>query len=504
MRTSSSSIEGRTHLLPFLLLHRSTLRSGRLLEVLVLFVQAALLTVLVIHHEPWFDEAQAWLLVRDCDLTDLVSLYLGYDTSPPLWHLLLMVPAKLRLPYHPTLNLLSAGCAVLASALFLFGTSLPRFFRLLLPFTYGLGYQYSVVARSYAPLVALLALLAVLYPRRMERPGRYLLALLFLAATYFHGTLVAGTLYAVFVLERLAAAFRAPTGRRQVFFRLVGEVVVATMLLSLLYQVIRPPEDYYFHAGFDLGRRLLLFSPTRTLQETILPVIAGATTGHILTALPILCVLSAWLWGRKALHLLVLPWLALLGLFALLYVNSWHHDLLFLVLVFACAAAVSRSPRRPAPWLDRASAACLVLLAISQLPWTWSTAQDDLRKPYSGAAVAAQYLQDHHPDQPVFLLRGSFCGFALQPYFARNIFSNYRHPFAFYWWSSKADLDGGEDALRRERPEVVVACQKLQHELEPDLALAGYRRVLYAPGELFFKGSVKEREDFLVFVAEDP
>src|SRR5438105_2551057 len=76
-------------------------------QVIVFAIYLTLLAIAVSHHEPWMDEAQAWLLAKDLGFKELFLKYLRYEGSPGLWHLILMIPAKLGLPYF-TINILSA------------------------------------------------------------------------------------------------------------------------------------------------------------------------------------------------------------------------------------------------------------------------------------------------------------------------------------------------------------------------------------------------------------
>jgi hypothetical protein len=50
-------------------------------------------------HEPWNDEAQAWLLSRDLSLPQLLLHNLRYESHPALWYLILWIPTHLHLPY---------------------------------------------------------------------------------------------------------------------------------------------------------------------------------------------------------------------------------------------------------------------------------------------------------------------------------------------------------------------------------------------------------------------
>ncbi len=56
-------------------------------------------SVLAWRHEPWADEAQAWLIAKDSSVLNLFLNQLRYESTPGLWHLLLMPFAKLGAPY---------------------------------------------------------------------------------------------------------------------------------------------------------------------------------------------------------------------------------------------------------------------------------------------------------------------------------------------------------------------------------------------------------------------
>ena len=50
--------------------------------IFVFALYAILLAAVVSEHEPWMDEAQAWLLAKDSSLTELFVKYLRYEGSP--------------------------------------------------------------------------------------------------------------------------------------------------------------------------------------------------------------------------------------------------------------------------------------------------------------------------------------------------------------------------------------------------------------------------------------
>lgn len=85
-----------------------------------------------------------------------------YEGHPPLWWMMLAAPAKLGIPYEIGLKSINLACATLMIWLLEFKTKLPEPFKVILPFSYFLCYQYGVTSRPYALMVAamLLALLA--------------------------------------------------------------------------------------------------------------------------------------------------------------------------------------------------------------------------------------------------------------------------------------------------------------------------------------------------------
>lgn len=60
----------------------------------IVFIAYVTVTVTVsCFHEPWFDEAQAWLIARDCSWKELLTVRTHYEGHPPLWWMLLAIPA---------------------------------------------------------------------------------------------------------------------------------------------------------------------------------------------------------------------------------------------------------------------------------------------------------------------------------------------------------------------------------------------------------------------------
>lgn len=102
-------------------------------RVVVFAVYLAVVIVTMAFHEPWFDEAQSWLIARDCLYRDLLLVRPHYEGHPPLWWLLQSIPAKLCVPYERGLKGVELVCSALMCGLLVFRAPLPRLAVALLP-----------------------------------------------------------------------------------------------------------------------------------------------------------------------------------------------------------------------------------------------------------------------------------------------------------------------------------------------------------------------------------
>lgn len=140
--------------------------NARTLALLLAFVlYIAIIAIVMCFHEPWFDEAQSWLIARDSSLTDIISVRTHYEGHPPFWNLLLAIAAKNGVPYEFGIKGIQLVCASLLGAWLIFKSpfkSTSSLATFLIPFTYFACFQYGVTSRPYA-LLCLSLLVAAHY-----------------------------------------------------------------------------------------------------------------------------------------------------------------------------------------------------------------------------------------------------------------------------------------------------------------------------------------------------
>ena len=179
------------------------LLTGYKLEWLVLGLYVILYIVVTRFHEPWFDEAQAWQIARCASVKDILFTIPHYEGHPALWNFLLVIPAKLGLPYEISLKTIGGLIGVASTTLFLFKAPFKRWFKLLFPFTFFAFYQYGIIVRPYGLMFLLIVLLAITFNKRNEKPWIFVGLLIVLCLCSAYGILISGGIAIAWVIDIL-------------------------------------------------------------------------------------------------------------------------------------------------------------------------------------------------------------------------------------------------------------------------------------------------------------
>lgn len=201
----------------------------------VFLIYLAAVLFLVSRHENWRDEAQAWLLVRDLNVSQLVS-QMKYEGHPCLWHLILMPFAKLGFPYR-TMNLVSTALVAAAAWLLLFRSPISLPLQCLVLAGSAFLYFFPVISRSYALIPLFMFLNAMYYPGRREHPMRYGLSLALLVQTHLYLVPVAGILSLFWLFESLAA-WRKDRDTKTLLRQALGLMLPLVSFLLFLAQLL--------------------------------------------------------------------------------------------------------------------------------------------------------------------------------------------------------------------------------------------------------------------------
>ena len=482
-----------------------------------LLLYCAVVIMGAVSHEQLWDEAQAWLIARDTPLVSLFTQELRYEGHPPLWYLILAVPAKLGLPYW-WMKVIGALAGAVTAFLLLFAfPRVPLYVRVLAPFAFFIAYRYSVVARSYILLFPIMLLIAWMYGRRSERPGLFALLLILLSMVSVHGFAIACGLAALFAFEMWRGRIPAPPRRA---FRIgAGAFVLSSVLLVL---TLWPPRDLTSSI-----HTYSIVSPARHSQLVTLVVPALFWTGledddpfvavtKVAAALLGLTLLVAWILRSGAGAPFAIGMLAVYAI-SLRYFSNWHEGIFFLILLFGAILAFEKdaAPR----WLRVAGQLVLLLLLLRHAQWTFQSLAYEIHAQSTGSARAAEFIRanglDNQFDKGVLYGTGGAV-VEIQPYFASNIFDNYTLEGRTYWdfssrnpWPYVAFTPASEEAMTRfldrilaEQPEYLVYGPGILEDKLYGPRLFGnpnYRRIATFKGTTFWKDAPRWDVDYHVF-----
>ena len=137
--------------------------------------------ILLLHHEPWRDEARAWILAKNLSIKDLF-ITSKFDGHPILWHLILMPFAKLGFPYI-TIQIINLIICTIAAYIFYFKIKINDIAKTLILFGAPFIYVYPVIARNYSLALLFIILISLFYTSRFKHPYIYTILICLLLNT---------------------------------------------------------------------------------------------------------------------------------------------------------------------------------------------------------------------------------------------------------------------------------------------------------------------------------
>jgi hypothetical protein len=474
----------------------------------VLGLFCVIIMVGIAAHEPWMDEAQSWLLVRDLGLGELLFGRLRYEGHPAAWYLAVLPLAKLGAPYWSQ-SLLAAMFALVGAAMLFHLREVPLVLRATAPLGYFFVYQYAVVARSYVMLIPILVGVAMVYPHRERRPLAFAGLLILMTQVSVYSALVAVGLCGLAVADVLRGRLQIVRELRTRYAIAIGALALnGGLLVAMLY----PPEDLAIAPTIEASVGL---AHTLDIARLVAKEITFASPWLAWASLALVAV---WAWNRRVLAELLVVVGALLGVVSV-YFNIWHVGLFAFAIMLVVWLGYGHDIRehRFSLMIDRAGLAVLVLLSLQHIRWSMAALGGEIRKTYSGSAAAAAFIEEHDLRDGTLYGVG-FPAISLQPYFADNIYDNYdmEGGHAFWDWSSSspwffrpkvvqdvpATRAWTQDTLD-ESPDYVLLT--LKFDIHYDVCLMeldahpDYRMVALFPGEMQWKGQPWQRDNFALF-----
>ncbi|MFZ5596487.1 MAG: hypothetical protein ACOY31_05695 [Bacillota bacterium] len=438
-----------------------------ILENIALIIYVVSISCISSFHEPWFDEAQAWLIARDSGILNMILHVLRYEGHPPLWYLCLYVPAHMGIPYEWGLKSVNIIISSIAAAMIIKKAPFPLVVRLLTPFTYFIFYQYGVISRCYSLLSLALWVVAANIPLRNRKPVKFSLLLALLGGVTAHGMMISFGVAVAWFIEMVmdhrllkkdynVMTWRVAKDRRFHALLLLG-------MVNLIYTAILwPMPDKYtpgLKTAVDPGNLLFmlfvaplngiatdLFSKNFTFTYDMMYV---CIAGFILTI-----VFFIWVLNKGMFLYCALPYLFTTIFMSFVYFSIHHTGIYTLMIIFGIWVSLGGEQSLQAPaWsqklysvfsdavsnqvvINRLLTIFAAFVFAIQIYWSAAASLNDIRFPYTAERDLATFIKDNgiegrkifqcYPNRekgPEYFMQNV----ALLPYFPNNIIYNHNN-----------------------------------------------------------------------------
>ncbi len=437
-------------------------------EMAVLFIYMSALAAIMIFHEPWFDEAQAWLIARDAPIRDIMFLLPHYEGHPPIWHLILMPFARSGVPYELSLRIISFTFCSISIALLLFKAPFERKIKLIMPFNYFLFYQYGVICRPYSMMMLGFILAAVFYKNKDIHPIPFILSLAIVCSSSAYGIILSAGICIVWVIKILKEN-KSWKKVKKLFFtkRCLG---LSTLLLYNLFLInlIIPAKDAYAAANDYyrikyLSKFIYAFfvmpgdASYTNVYNYIIPEFyideAAGILGIICSSIVII-VLLCYVRKKNNLLLLLIPYALFASFTALVYFSPHHIGIVTMFFIFVLWCCHYNKGDKDLVCLNRfvkkqsdiriiktmPGFIIIIVLIISSF-YSITASVNEIKLPHDNGKEVADFIKNNHMENYKIFAKwpkrtSRITGkttiqthmienLAVLPYFNRNIFYNY-------------------------------------------------------------------------------
>lgn len=447
--------------------------------ILIIFI--TLVSIVSLKHEYWADEANAWLIAADSSIIELFTKYLHTDGHPALFHLIIKFFQFFGLKYN-NFRIISIIFSSLGVGLFLFKSNYKWYLKALIPFTYFIFYQYTVVTRGYCLVLLLLSCIAILWEKRKEKCILFTIFTILLLSLESYTFLIAGSIYLLSIIDYIKEYKQTKKHDKKLLTCLI--VLFLAFLLTTIYVMPRSSNT---------------FNPSNTIyyisNSFIIPFNASVTLKNIGTL--IIIIIIGYLLVKnpqKILETFILL-TPLLCFMSYKYCNLWHTGIMFLMILFIA-------------WIHnyhkfKIFNIFMLLTCIIQIYWTINTSIYDYKESYSPAKEIADFIKTQDYEN-MKIYAAEFYESAINAYFDKNIFYNWNQDVRFFYWNKNNiyyELIYDAKTLLKENIDMIIITPTYQ-DIDRKIIKKHYDEYIF-DGSTYFQTEKYESMKVYVYIKKD-
>lgn len=452
-----------------------------ILYSVILAVFITLSIIVGLKHEYWADEANAWLIAADSSFIELFTKYMHTDGHPALFHVIIKAFQLFGLSYD-NFRIISLIFSTLGVAYFLFKSNYKWYIKVLLPFTYFVFYQYTIVTRGYCLVLLLLGILASLWDKKQEKPIPFTILLILLLSLESYTYLIAGSIYLLYIVEYLYEYKRTKKHNKTYIICLI--ILFISFLLTALY--VMPRSDSTFKPAlipYFLSNTFITSFNTNFIIKIILSIVIAFFGIKVL------------LKKKDKMTEAILIMGPLIAFYTIIYCNYWHSGILFILIIFL-------------GWIYNYSEIklfniLLVIVCVIQISWSVCSCIYDYNESYSPAKEAAEFIKEYdYENMKIYGME--FYESAINAYFDKNIFYNWNKDLRFFYWSLDSvyyDYKVDYESLLKNNVDMVVITPTYM-EYDREQLIETYDEYIFR-GSTYIQTAKYESMDIYIYVKKD-
>jgi len=441
---------------------------------------------LLLRHEMWRDELQAWTIVTHSHTISSIFTNIQYEGHPILWFLILW-PASF-LTHNPiAIQIINLGLASITAYLVVYRSPFSLVEKICILGSYFIFYEYAIISRNYMIGVTIMVVIASLWKNYKPNLPVICILLIMLFQTNAFMLAIASAIYGILILQLYEEKLLF-TSKTLGFLALV-------LLGPILFLIITyPPPDNSYSAGWVLNldwnfMKIIMGNvykglvPIPSFQHDFWSsnISQNQQLNAYLGALLFLTLMYAY---RKHVYSLIFLTISFSILYIFMYTKFFgalrHHGHFTIALLFA--GWISRYSMRN----KFAEIVFLGIFIIQLFPASFAYLSD-LRNPFSNAKYVAKYIDKNYAEDVQIAGAYNYLSVPVAGYLEKDIhflndgrFSSYVVWRTKYWNYNLFRLD--EDTLMHKYVQKINVGK-------PNLLVMNYRN-----GEDYAKNAIKEGE----------
>ena len=408
--------------------------------ILILFI--VLTTLLSFKHEYWADEANTWLLARDGSIIKLFARYMSNNGHPFTFTFIIKFFQLFGLKFN-YFHLISIIFSSIGVALLLFKSNYKWYLKILLPFTYFIFYQYTIITRGYCLLLPLFSLLAILWENRNKHYILFTILLIVMLNLEAYTFLIVGSIY---LLELIDYLKNKKKDKKKL-------LCLITLFLSFIITII-----YMFPRTNSVTGSSIkdLSIADAFIYSHTLP----AYLSIIITIIILSIIIYTYLKNNKKKELIesIIIIAPVYLFFTFYYCNYWHSGILFILFLFLF-------------WIHKIDnniliKSLLLITCIVQIYWASKSSINDYKNIYSPTKEVADFIKEYDYENLNIYCNNYLCS-AINPYFNKNIFKLWTDDVGFYYDSKdnpNYKFDYNVENILKVEPDILIIANSSNEE----------------------------------------